>query len=131
MTVPVVVDVADEIVAALAVAGIRARSYVTAGEWNPPEVLVPMPTIRQRSMNAGVHELTYRLILVVADADDRAAHVNLGPLLTRTKTAIEADRTLGGTVAHVHVAQVVPDDEIRDRGTGAWFGAYLETTVVT
>ena len=132
MAAPDVVALADELTAALNVAGIRARPYAPEGDWQPPEVLVPAPAIRQRTMQAdGVHEVTYRLLLVVADAHDRAAHLNLGPLLTSTKAAIEADRTLGGKAAHVHVTSVESNDDLRDRSGGQWFGAFVETTVIT
>ena len=129
---PDVASIADAMVAALVSEGVRARLYVAEGVWQPPEVLIPAPQIRQQTMSVdGLYRMEYRLVLVVASADDRAAHANLAPLMTSCKRALQRDMTLDGTAAGVHVTQVVPDDEIRDRAGNAWFGAYLETSVYT
>ncbi len=132
MTKPDLPAIAEAIVAACEGGGIRALEYEPDGGWNPTELLIPIPSIEQVTFgDDGVYRLDYDLILIVASASDRAAHSNLGDDVSTLRDALQADKTLGGVVDGSFMRRSDPDDEIRDRKDGVWFGARIPFEVHT
>ena len=122
-------SIADEIVALLGVAGVRAFAYEAGANWQPPCVIVPPPSIEK--VTPAIYAYRYELLLIVASADDRASHLNLNESLIRVRNVLQSDKTLGGTASGCWVRGIRPDDEIRDRASGYWFGARLDFEVWT
>ncbi len=132
MTKPDLPAIADAIVAACEGGGIRAREYEPDGNWHPTEVLIPVPSIEQVTFSDdGVYRLEYDLILVVDSANDRAAHSNLGDDVSSLRDALHTDKTLGSVVDGSFMRIAIPNDEIRDRNDGIWFGATIPFEVHT
>lgn len=132
MSKPDLPAIAKAIAAACVGGGIRAREYVDDGDWNPTELLIPVPSIEQITFgDDGVYRLDYDLILIVASASDQAAHSNLGDDLSTLRDALQADKTLGITGLQSFMRRATPDDEIRDRKDGVWFGATIPFEVHT
>jgi hypothetical protein len=124
--------VAEAIVDRVAAQGIRCRPYEPLGEFNPPELLVPLPEVEQVTYTVdGVHRLTYDLIYVVGSAEDRADHLAISDAASKIHAAFYADKTLGGTVHGAFIRSTNPDDEIRDNTDGVWFGAFIRLEVHT
>ena len=122
-------SIADEIVALLGVAGVRAFAYEAGANWQPPCVIVPPPSIEK--VTPAIYAYRYELLLVVASADDRASHMNLNESLIRVRNALQSDKTLGGTASGCWVRGIRPDDEIRDQQSNYWYGARLDFEVWT
>jgi hypothetical protein len=132
MAAPDLVVIADAIVDAARSSNLRATAFERDGDWQPPELLVPIPQVEQLTFGAdGVWSLRYELLLIVASASDRAAHVNLNDLLAPLKTRLQADQTLGGSCRTSWVRSIRPDDQIRDRQEVEWFGSRLDLEVQT
>lgn len=132
MSKPNLPAIAEAIAAASISGGVRAREYEPNGDWHPTELLIPPPIIEQITFSDdGAYRMEYDLILVVASASDRAAHSNLGDDVTTVRTALQTDKTLGGTANDSFVSGAVPNDEIRDRNDGIWFGANIRLEVYT
>lgn len=129
MTAPNPPAMAKAIVAALRNVDVRAVPFEPEAEWPVPCVIVPPPSLEQ--ITPAIWRNVYELLYVVSSADDRAAHLNLGADLARIKAGLEADQTLGGEASGCWVRSVRPDDEIRDRTSGFWFGARFDFEVHT
>lgn len=129
MASPDLVTVADEIVAVAKASNLRATAFERDGDWQPPELLIPIPELEQ--LTPAVWAMRYELLLIVASASDRAAHVNLADLIPPLKTRLQSDQTLGGAACGVWVRDVRPDDRIRDRNEAEWFGARVTLEVHT
>jgi len=132
MAAPSLVDVADAIAEQARATNLRATPFERDGDWQPPELMIPVPEVEQLTFGGdGVWSLRYELLLVVSSASDRAAHINLSALLAPLKTRLQSDQTLDGTATGVWVREVRPDDQIRDRNETEWFGARLVLEVRT
>jgi len=132
MASPDLVAIADAIAEQAAAADLRATPWERDSDWQPPELLVPIPEVEQLTFGAeGVYALRYELLLIVASASDRAAHRNLAALIPALKIRLQADQTLGGTANGAFVRDVRPDDQIRDRSEAEWFGARVTLEVHT
>lgn len=132
MAAPDLVAIADAIVAVARSTDLRATAFERDGDWQPPELLIPIPEVEQLTFSdGGVWLLSYELLLVVASASDRAAHVNLAALIPPLKTRLQSDQTLGGAACGAYVRTVRPDDQIRDRNESEWFGARVNLEVHT
>jgi hypothetical protein len=93
------------------ISGLRTSATMPE-QVNPPlAVVTPLTVVYDLNANNGLTQYTMQVTLVVARADARAAQNQLDAFVAPTgsgsvKAAIEADRTLGGTVNTCRVTQV-------------------------
>lgn len=96
--------------------GLHVYPYVPA-KAEPPAAIVNLGSITwDRAHNRGLDEYEFEVSLVVAAATDRSAQERLDELLassgpTSVKAALEADTSLGGHAADLHVRNA---DTIRE-----------------
>ena len=87
--------------------GLRTSAHVP-DQPNPPIAVVVPEQIEYDASTFGSHRYTFRLMLIVGRVDERNAQARLDGYLATdgaasVKSAVEADRTLGGLVQVVRV----------------------------
>lgn len=104
------------------------------GSLTPPSAAIRLVSITYDDTNArGLDAYEFEVLLVVSRKDDERAQQKLDSFLDKTgahsvKTAIEADSSLGGSVADVHVQEVGSIGQISWAGI-AYLGAVITVEV--
>lgn len=93
------------------ISGVQVSAYMLASPTPPAIHVVPSRIAYDKAMARGTDEVTMTVQAYVALGLDRSAQSALDELLAPSgsrsvKTAIEADRTLGGVVQHVWVSEM-------------------------
>lgn len=103
-------QIRDALAASMAgVAGLRTSAFVPDNPRPPIAVVMPERIVFDTNAGRGLDSYTFVVTLLVGRADDRAAQLNLDKFIVGSgsiKTAIEADRTLGGTVQTCRVTEM-------------------------
>jgi hypothetical protein len=94
------------------ITGLRAHDTVP-DSLNPPAAIVSLPTAIEYdlAMSRGLDKVTYPITVVVSRASERSGQDKLDAYCnssgsTSIKTAIEGDKTLGGTASTCRVSEV-------------------------
>jgi hypothetical protein len=91
------------------VTGLRTSAYIPDNPRPPIAVVMPERILYDTNANRGMDSYTFTVTVLVGRADDRAAQRNLDQYIvgpSSIKTAIEADRTLGGKVQSCRVSEM-------------------------
>jgi hypothetical protein len=81
------------------IAGLRVSATVPDFPRPPVAIVLPERLVYDLNARGGANTFFFTIMVIVARADDRAAQDNLDSFIigaTSIKTAVEADRTLGG-----------------------------------
>lgn len=91
------------------ITGLRTSATVPDNPRPPIAVVMPERIAYDLNANRGADVFYFTIILIVSRADDRSAQNNLDAFLTGAnsiKTAVEADRTLGGVANTCRITEM-------------------------
>jgi len=90
--------------------GLRSSATIPDNPRPPIAVIIPTRIEYDLNANRGADQYVFTITLMVGRADDRAAQNTLDGFIVGSnsvKSAVEADRTLGGVVNTCRVTQMV------------------------
>ena len=93
------------------ISGLRASAIIPDNPVPPQAIVAPESITYDTAFGRGSDEFTFSVLVIVGRVADRSAQLNLDAYCnssgaTSIKTAIEADRTLGGKAMDCRVTQM-------------------------
>lgn len=94
------------------IAGLRCFDYVPDGLAPPAAVVEPLEINFDQSMNRGSDNYRAFILVIVGRMSERSANDSLDTYIPAVKSAIEADKTLGGACSTLQVTSALPREVV-------------------
>lgn len=94
------------------ISGLRCFDYVPDGLAPPAAVVEPLEITFDEAMNRGLDYYRAFILVIVGRMSERSANDALDTYIPAVKSAIEADRTLGGSCQTLQVTGALPREVV-------------------